>query len=265
VLYSVNVFIAFSISLLGLCRHWWEERNKPSSWHRLFLAGTGALISIVILSLLIVSRFYEGGLAALLITSFVVVVCWRVRRYYDGVNKKFKEADKLLVPKWLAQPVENIPEFDPHAPTAVLFIGKSIGVGMHTLLWINRLFPNYFKNFIFVSVGIIDVQSYGADQYFRTLQKRLKRNLDHFVNFAQGHGNAAYALIDYGTDPVEKLTKIAEKLYQENPSCIFFASNLVFPTDNWIVRSLHNETAFAVQHKLHLDGIMMMVLPMNLL
>jgi amino acid transporter len=265
VLYSVNVFIAFSVSLIGLSRHWWQQRiEKKSNWYRLFLSSIAAVICLSILFILITTRFSEGGLVALLITGIVVIVCWQIKKYYTSVNKKFDQADELLVPTLIAKGPHKIPAFNLEAPTAVLFVGKSVGVGIHALLWIYRLFPNYFKNFIFVSVGIIDVQSYGAEQHFDKLQHQVKENLDHFVKFAHSHGNAAYAIIDYGTDPAEKLVQIAEELYYENSNCIFFASNLVFATDNWFVRKLHNETAFAVQRKLHLQGIMMMILPMNI-
>jgi amino acid transporter len=265
VLYSVNVFIAFSVSLFGLSKHWWQERNRKfSNILRLLLSSLAAIICSSILVMLVLTRFFHGGLVALSIAGFVVLLCWLTRKHYQKTDIKFRQADRLLVPQLGAKDPEIIPPFEPNAPTAVLFIGKSIGVGMHALLWIYRLFPHYFKNFIFVSVGIIDVQSYGADEYFKVLQRRVKRNLDHFVSFVHSHGNAAYAVIDYGTDPVEKLTQIAEKLYQENPNCVFFASNLVFPNENWLVRRLHNETAFAVQRKLHLQGIMMVILPMNL-
>lgn len=265
VLYSVNVFIAFAVSLVGLCRHWWQQRMQQfSNWFRLALAFLAAVICISILGMLIVTRFFEGGLVALVITGAVVLICFQIRKYYSRVNQKFKQADRLLVPKLSGRKITHIPHFDPNAPTAVLFVGKSVGVGMHALLWIYRLFPNYFKNFIFISVGIIDVKSYGAQQHFNILQRRVKRNLDYFVKFSHLHGNSAYAIIDYGTDPVAKLTEISEKLYRENPNCIFFASNLVFATDNWLIRKLHNETAFAVQRKLHLQGIMMMILPMSI-
>ncbi len=264
VLYSVNVFIAFSVSLVGLCKHWWQTRKvRRSNRVRLLLAASAAVICVCILTMLIITRFNSGGLVALLITGTVVALCWRTRKYYQAVNKKFKEADKLLIPKSIPEP-EKIPIFNSNAPTAVLFIGKSVGVGMHTLLWIHRLFPHYFKNFIFVSVGIIDVQSYGAEKQFQYLKRVVKRHLDNFVKYVHTKGHAAYAIVDYGIDPVEKLTQIAERLFHENPNCIFFASNLVFATDHWLVRFLHNDTAFAVQRRLHLEGIMMMILPINI-
>ena len=33
VLYSINVFITFSLSQLGMVRHWWLERAVPG-WNR---------------------------------------------------------------------------------------------------------------------------------------------------------------------------------------------------------------------------------------
>jgi hypothetical protein len=28
VLYSINVFLTFTLSQLGMCRHWWEARHR---------------------------------------------------------------------------------------------------------------------------------------------------------------------------------------------------------------------------------------------
>jgi hypothetical protein len=263
VLYSINVFVAFSVSLVGLCKYWWQEKTKIVHYLKLLLALIAAIICVSILFILIITRFTTGGLTALLILGAVVLSCWRIREYYASADKKFKQADNLLVPHTFTFPARTLPKFNQEAQTAILFIGKSEGVGMHAYLWVNRLFPDYFKNFIFVSVGIIDVQSYGAEQRLKILKRRVKGRLNHFINYALCRGHAAYGIIEYGTDPVEKLTKIAEKLNREHPNSIFFASNLVFATDNWLIRQLHNETAFAVQRKLHLQGIMMMILPVS--
>lgn len=265
VLYSINVFIAFAVSLVGLCRHWARKLTSSRHLFRLILALTAAIICISILIIMVVTRFFEGGLIALLITGFVILLCYNVRKYYDKVADKFQEADKLLVGdmKLSATKIQN-PPFDPNAHTAVLFIGKSPGVGMHTLLWIYRLFPQQFKNFIFVSVGVVDVKNYGVDQSLDVMRKRINATLSYFVEFVHQKGNSAYAICDFDTDPVAKMIEIAENLHRENSNCIFFASNLVFSHDNWLLRKLHNETAFAVQRRLHTQGIMMMILPMSL-
>lgn len=265
ILYSINVFIAFAVSLVGLCRHWFRQLNHFPNVFRLLLALIAAIICISILIIMVITRFMEGGLIALLITGFVILACYKIRNYYDKVAEKFQEADKLLVGdmQLSTQKIAN-PAFNPDAHTAVLFIGKSAGVGMHTLLWIYRLFPQQFKNFIFVSVGVVDVKNYGVDQSLDVMQKKINATLSYFVQFVHRKGNSAYAICDFDTDPVAKMTEIAENLYRENSSTIFFASNLVFSHDNWLLRKLHNETAFAVQRRLHTQGIMMMILPMSL-
>ena len=33
---------------------------------------------------------------------------------------------------------------------------------MHSLLWVRRLFPNQFRNFVFVRVGEVDTHSFGG-------------------------------------------------------------------------------------------------------
>ena len=42
VMYSINVFVTFSLSMIGMCRHWWELREENPIWRRrfaLFLFG----------------------------------------------------------------------------------------------------------------------------------------------------------------------------------------------------------------------------------
>ncbi|WP_438801911.1 hypothetical protein, partial [Enterobacter hormaechei] len=41
VLYSINVFLTFSLSLLGLCTYWWRRRRDGGNWYTHF--GLSAL------------------------------------------------------------------------------------------------------------------------------------------------------------------------------------------------------------------------------
>ena len=46
VLYSINVFITFSISQLGMVKHWWTERGKLNHWKRkLSVNGIGFVLT----------------------------------------------------------------------------------------------------------------------------------------------------------------------------------------------------------------------------
>jgi hypothetical protein len=46
VLYSINVFLTFSLSLLGLCIYWWRKRKTDSRWsYRFVLSGFGLAVT----------------------------------------------------------------------------------------------------------------------------------------------------------------------------------------------------------------------------
>ena len=62
VLYSINVFITFTLSQLGMVRHWWPP--KKASTHRLkklFVNGLGLVMCTAILALITAIKFREGG------------------------------------------------------------------------------------------------------------------------------------------------------------------------------------------------------------
>jgi hypothetical protein len=47
-----------------------------------------------------------------------------------------------------------------------------------------------------------------------------------FADDCHHHGLAAKAYLAFGTDPIEELTNLAEKIYSEFPHSIFFTSKL---------------------------------------
>ena len=264
VLYSVNVFLAFMISIFGLCKYWVTDGREHPNWLRRFiLSSIGFVVCLGILLVLVISKFFGGGMMGIFITFCIIAVCWYINNYYEHITELLKSVDKLLI-----QPLRNDKpasvEFDETKPTAVLFVGPSRGAAMHTLLWIQRLFPNHFKNIIFVSVGVVDVESYGGAKALDLMRQEVESNLDYFKNFALQSGLAARTMEDYGTDPVTKLVDIATSIDAELPNCIYFASKLVLENVTWITRQLQNETAFTLQRRLHLKGLKMVILPMKL-
>ena len=50
----------------------------------------------------------------------------------------------------------------------------------------------------------------------------------------------------------------------EFPSAIFFTSKLITEAENIMTRLLHNQAALALQRRLHLEGIQMVILPMKI-
>ena len=72
VLYSINVFITFSLSLLGLCKHWWASRYDEIDWKpHLLLSLLGFAVTGGILIVTVVEKFTEGGWLTILILSLI--------------------------------------------------------------------------------------------------------------------------------------------------------------------------------------------------
>jgi amino acid transporter len=269
VLYSINVFITFSLSLFGLCVYWWQHRkSQPKAKWRLMLSSLGFIVSASILMVTLFSKFAVGGWLTLLITSIIVLLCLLVKKHYTFIHSQLQAIEALFSAMMTHQQdslsKENIPILDPEQPTAVFLVGKSYGAAMHILLSVKRLFPDYFKNFVFASVGEVDVQSFLGKHSLEAMRKKVEKNLDGFVNFCHQHGLAATSYCDYGTDPVELLVNLAEKIHHDFPQSLFFASKLVFENDNWFTRLLHNEFTITTQRRLHLKGMQLVILPMKI-
>lgn len=263
VLYSINVFVTFSLSLFGMCVYWAKHRSAASSnWvMRLALSILACFITTSILCITLFSKFESGGWLTVVVTCAVIAICLFIKRHYTKFNKKLLQLDNQL-----KQPIElplTVTPLDPQQPTAVIFVGKSPGVAMHSLLNVIRMFPQHFKNFVFVSAGIVDVESFAGQSELEKMRQQVDDNLQYFVNYCQQYSIAAEAYAAFGTDTVEELTKLSEMISKKYPNCIFFSSKLIFEKDNFITRLLHNETPFTLQRNLHLLGKELVILPMK--
>ncbi|MEO7729267.1 MAG: APC family permease [Burkholderiales bacterium] len=264
VLYSINVFLTFSISLFGLCVYWVRNRRNSPHWFRRFvLSLAGLLVTSGILVILLWEKFGTGGWVTILITGLVIVGCLTIRWHYDETREQLHQIDRLFAGQPALPDTAEPPPLDPGKPTAVFFVGKNRGVSMHALLWVQRLFPDHFRNFVFLSVGEVDAQSYDGQGALRTLRYEIENSLRYYVNFCHSHGLAAKSYIAFGTDPVVELIKLSDGVNREFPNSVCFASKLIFASESFFTRWLHNQTALAIQQRLHVMGQQMVILPMK--
>lgn len=262
ILYSINVFITFSLSLLGISVYWIKHRTSSAwLWHFLF-SVFACIITTSILCITLYYKFRVGGWFTILLTSALVIICILIKRHYQHVARKLTEMDKLL-----EQPIIE-KEIAPHAlnpqlPTAIIFV-NNLCVGMHAMLSILRLFPNQFKNFVFVSAGAVDTESFSGQDELEEMQSTVSDTLNYFVRYCYQYQIPAEGYSVFGTDPVQELKALADSLGAKYPHAIFFASQLVFRNENLITRMLHNQTPLILQHYLHLHGKELMILPMKI-
>jgi amino acid transporter len=265
VMYSINVFLTFTLSQLGMCRHWWQVRRSPEPWRmKLAVNGLGLLSTGTILCVTVATKFLEGGWLTIVVTLAFVLVCQAVRWHYEKVQGALKSLDDTLLgipfqPDLKAPtPVKNV-----QAPTAAIIVREFDGVAVHTLLNIQRLFPNHYKNIVFISVGVIDAGQFKGHAEIESLKRKKEEDLKSFVDFATCLGWYAEYRYELGVDLIDELEQTCNSVAKEFPRTVFFSGKLVFEEETVFTRLLHNHTPYTLQQKLQFAGRDMMILPIR--
>lgn len=261
VLYAINVFITFSLSLAGMLRHSLRAPASPAGRNGgRALFGFGTVMCVLILGVTIFEKFFEGGWLTLLVTGGFVALCFWVKRHYRLVVAKLNELYREL--EKLPQHVQGVaPDVDPKQPTAAVLVAGYGGLGIHTLMNLIRVFPGYFKNVVFLSVGVIDSGEFKGEGAVEAVRNRTQRALDKYVDLARRLPLPAASRMAIGTDVVEEAESLCLSVAREFPRITFFAGKVIFQRERWYQRLLHNETAIALQARLHWAGHTMVILP----
>lgn len=265
VMYSINVFVTFSLSQLAMCRFWLRERDEHPMWkRRLFVHIVALLLCVFILATTVYEKFREGGWITISVTTLLIALCFVIRRHYDTVSDGLRRLDDIAdaLP---SVPAGEAPAIDPAAPTAVLLVGSYAGLGIHTLLSIERNFPRYFRNYVFVAVGVIDSASFVNVSAVEEVRKKTAEELRRYVDLANRLGLAADMRMAIDTEVTAAAVQLCEDVAAMFPRSIYFAGKLVFERERWYQRLLHNETAYQLQRSLQFAGLNAMVLPTRVL
>ena len=264
VMYSINVFLTFSLSELGMSRFFIKNRRKEKEWKKhLPVHLTGLTLCLTILIITSLEKFRVGGWLTLCITAVVIVLCYLTRAHYSKVRSGVRELDDLLLNLPVKGPVNKDP-VDPRNQTAIQLVNSYNGFGVHTLLSIVRGFPGLYKNFIFLSVSEVDISAFKGSDAVQSLTTCTSCDLEKYVELARKLGFAAASRFDIGTDIVHTAVNLCEKTSKEFPRSTVFAGQSVFRQPNLLHRLLHNETAFAIQQELRWRGITVVILPIRI-
>jgi len=263
VMYSINVFLTFSLSQLGMSRFYFSHRNSDRKWKRhLAIPLIGLVLCATILIITTFEKFTQGGWLTLLITFVIVTCCWFIHRHYLRVRKGIAALDKMLLKFPSTRPYNSEP-VDPKGRTAIQLVSGYSGFGVHTLLSIVTTFPNVYKNIIFVSVAVIDSGTFKGAEEIEALEKSVKDDLQKYVELARRLGFAAGYRMEVAADVVESAISQCQALKQEFPGSIVFAGQLTFRMEKFFHRFLHNDTSFSIQRRLHWDGITTVIMPIR--
>jgi hypothetical protein len=273
VLYSINVFITFLLSQLGMVRHWWNVKKEYKYWLKKALVnGVGLTLTAFILVSVATIKFFEGGWITIIVTGSLIVMAMIIKRSYSQsllplrrLNDLVHTADRIYSKSITADSADSntSPKLDPGAKTAVVFVGGYNGLGLHTLFNIPRLFGDSFKNYLFVQVGTIDAGNFKGTEEIEKLKQHVGEELDRYIRLMRSQGFYAEGFSAIGTDAVEEICDTARKILEKYPQAVFFGGQMVFQKDTFFSRLLHNYTTFAVQRKFYQQGIPFIIMPVR--
>jgi len=271
VLYSINVFITFSLSQAGMVRYWWRKRHKIKTWRsKIVINGVGLVMTTFILLSVLVLKFNDGGWITVFITGSLISVAVLFKRYHDKTLLLLKRLDNLidaadiskLTPGGIMK--QDMPvEFDPESKTAVILVNGFNGMGLHTLFNVIRLFGKDFKNYFFIQAGIIDAGHFKGSEDIDKLKAHVEKQLDRYVLFMQNQGFYSKGFATFGTETSEEITNTAAEIFDKYPNAIFFGGQIVFAQETILTKMMYNYTAFSVQRRLHQKGIPFIIMPVR--
>lgn len=269
VLYSINVFITFVLSQLGMVRHWWQVRDTDSKWKKnMLINGFGLMLTLFILMTVIFLKFFEGGWLTIIVTGTLVIFAVLVKRHYNQTFHLLGRLETLVqsaamdhngsIPNGSGNIVSN-----PNDKTAVILVNGFNGLGLHTLFSVTRLFGTTFKNFVFVQIGVVDAGNFKGSAEVDRLQSKIKDDVDRYVQYMRHHGYYAEGISLIANDVVDEVTELAPKIVERFPNSVFFGGQLVFPKDTFFTRLLHNYSVFAMQRRFYYLGYPVVILPIR--
>jgi amino acid transporter len=262
VMYSINVFLTFSLSMFAMARQTLRTRRTRERWKgraSVFIAGLALCVTVLTITTIV--KFREGGWLTVSVTVGLIGLCFLIKRHYTTVGAKLQALFAALgdiVNTPAAPPPGDV---DARRPTAVLLVAGYGGLGIHTLLNIFRAFPGHFKNLVIVSVGVLGAGEFKGEDAVATLRQQTEETLRKYVDLARRLGIAATSRYAIGTDAVDEAERLCLQVAQEFPQVTFFAGKIIFSRERWYQRLLHNETALAIEKRLQWAGHTMTILP----
>jgi amino acid transporter len=266
VLYSINVFITFTLSQLGMVRHWWQVRSVEAGWVRkLAINGFGFALTLFILVSLTVVKFHEGGWATLAVTLVFVVAAFAIKRHYLGVGAQLRRLDAIVEAAEIEATAHGSAagEPDPKARTAIVLVNGYNGLGLHTVLNVPRVFGDTFRNFVFLHVGAVDAGNFKGSDEIEALREHTVEQAERYVAWARARGYGSCAFTAVSTDVMGEVMRLADQAAKRFPNRVFFAGQLLFTEETRLTRWLHNHTAFALQQRFFVANLPFVVLPIR--
>jgi len=132
-LYSVGVFISFTISQSGMVVHWLRERSEGWRW-RIGINGAGAVLTGIVAAVVIVAKAPSSLLVAIIIPILVGLMLF-IQRQYRASNAQLSVRPDVVIPTPQRQErvIVPVPGID-RAVVQAINVGRSISDDLQAVL-----------------------------------------------------------------------------------------------------------------------------------
>lgn len=115
-LYSLGVFLAFTLCQAGLVRFWYRDRKNVSRWWlKAGINGFGCLCTFIAVCVVIESKFTEGAWIIVLAIPALIAWCYTIKAHYTRVDNELE-----------VQPddIKEAAEIIKHQPKVLVFVAN---------------------------------------------------------------------------------------------------------------------------------------------
>jgi hypothetical protein len=263
IIYSFSVFVTFLLSQAGMVRYWFTHPEQKGVL-RGIVSILAALLSATILVALFRAEGWKYAAYAMGAILFLSVFCILVKTHYKNVFKRLQRLNPIV------QAAETDPyhreskPWDKAAPTAVFLVSGYNGAGLHTLMGVQRIFPDYFKQMVFVSVGQVDFDRFKGQHEVENLKATVEEGLKKYKSLAEKWGFAAEYRVGTGVDLIDELEELSVQIGKEYTRAVYFAGDLVFTLPSIFTRLLHARTGEELQRRFRERGLPLIVMPIRI-
>ena len=126
-LYSVGVFVCFTLSQVGMVRHWNTTREAGWQW-RSVVNATGAVLTAVVLIVVVSEKFVDGAYLIVILIPLLVAMMLFIAHQYSRSRLELAVAPDLVIRAPLREErvVVPIPGLN-RAVVQAINVGRSIG------------------------------------------------------------------------------------------------------------------------------------------
>jgi amino acid transporter len=263
IIYSFSVFVTFLLSQTGMVKYWFTHTTEKG-YLRGAVSILAALLSATILAALFKAegaRYAAYALGAILALS---TFCVLVKNHYQNVLKRLQRLNPIVQAAEADPYHRDAKPWDKSAPTAVFLVSGYNGAGLHTVMGVMRIFPDYFKQMVFISVGQVDFDRFKGQDEVEHLKKTVEEALQKYKALAEKWGFAAEYRVGMGVDLIDELEDLSVQCGKEFTRAVYFAGDLVFTLPSIFTRLLHARTGEELQRRFRERGLPLIVMPIRI-